>query len=233
MWICIALIGLGAVSLVFYLLEKCRNYSLKGVLIKFVVSLLFVAVAGVSAYLNQGHILNPFILIGLVLGLSGDLWLDLKYVYPKDDKLYTYAGFTVFGLGHILFVTGMFSEFFGQANPLYVVLPLVGALVCGLANLLLAKPMKLNFGYLRYVVFAYSIMLFSLPLCALSLCILHSFQSVPLILLFVGGVLFAISDLVLSQTYFGQGHEKPLDFILNYLTYYSAQFVIAFSLFFL
>jgi hypothetical protein len=49
----------------------------------------------------------------------------------------------------------------------------------------------------------------------------------------VGGVLFAVSDLVLSGTYFGKGHERPIDFILNYLTYYGAQFVIAFSLMFL
>ena len=36
---------------------------------------------------------------------------------------------------------------------------------------------------------------------------------------FIITVLFAISDLVLSGTYFGKGKERPIDFILNYITY--------------
>ena len=49
----------------------------------------------------------------------------------------------------------------------------------------------------------------------------------------VGAVLFAISDLVLSGTFFGKGKERPIDFILNYLTYYGAQFTIAMVLLFI
>ena len=45
-------------------------------------------------------------------------------------------------------------------------------------------------------------------------------------------MLFAISDLVLSGTYFGKGKERPIDLLLNYLFYYGAQFVIAWSLLF-
>ena len=232
-WVCFSLVGLGAIALVFYLLEKCKRYSLKGVLIKFVVSLLFVAVAVIASHLHPGHILNPLLIIGLVLGLSGDVWLDLKYVYPEHDKSYSYMGFAVFGLGHIFFITGMFLEFFGSAHPLYVILPLSAAIVIGVGNLFLAKPMKLDYGSMKGAVLAYSFCLFSMPLSALSLCILTSFQSVPLVLLFVGGILFAVSDLVLSGTYFGKGHERPIDFILNYCTYYPAQFLIALSLLFL
>jgi hypothetical protein len=49
---------------------------------------------------------------------------------------------------------------------------------------------------------------------------------------FFGAVSFTLSDLVLSGTFFGEGKERPIDFILNYSTYYSAQFVIAFMLLF-
>ena len=233
MWICVVLMALGVVGLVFYLLEKCRRYSLKGVVIKALVSLCFIAVGVVSSYLKSGHLLSPFIVIGLVLGASGDIWLDLKYVYPKDDRLYSYAGFIVFGVGHILFITGMFLEFLGQGNPLYVILPIALAILIGIGNLFLAKPMKLDYGDMKAIVLLYSFCLFALPLSALSLCILHGFANPTLIMLFVGGILFAVSDLVLSGTYFGKGHERPIDFILNYLTYYPAQFFIAFSLFFL
>lgn len=232
MWICLGLIACGVISLSFYLLEKCKRYSLKGVFIKALTSLLFVALAIYSSFVKSGHILNIFIIGGLILGLSGDIWLDLKYVYPQDDKFYTYSGFAVFGIGHILYVTGMFVEFFNNAHPLYIISPLVIAPLIGIAVLLLAKPLKLDYKDMKWIVYLYSVTLFSTPLTALSLLISHQWQNTTLLMMFIGGVFFAISDLVLSGTYFGKDHEKPLDFILNYLTYYPAQFIIAFSLFF-
>ena len=52
-------------------------------------------------------------------------------------------------------------------------------------------------------------------------------------LFFIGAVLFALSDLVLSGTYFGVGKDRPADLIANYLLYYPAQYLIALSLLFL
>ena len=233
MWICIGFICLGAVLCVFYVSEKIKAYSVKSVLIKASVSALFIAVALVSAYYKSGHIINPFIIAGLLFGLSGDIWLDLKYVYPKDDKIYSYAGFIVFGIGHILFITGMYLEFFNNAHFLYALLPFVGAVVIAITNQFIANPLKLDFKDMKVIAFLYSIALFSLPLCSLSLLLVNGWSNTTLLMLFVGGILFAISDLVLSGTYFGENHEKPVDFILNYLFYYSAQFVIAFSVFFI
>ena len=65
-----------------------------------------------------------------------------------------------------------------------------------------------------------------------SLALYHGWQVTTLNIIFIGSILFALSDLVLSGTYFG-GKERPVDIILNYLTYYPAQFLIAFSLLFL
>ena len=229
MLICIILIVLGAAALVFYLLEKCKRYSLKGVLIKTVVSLLFVATAIAGSIQNPEHILNDFIIAGLIMGLLGDIFLDLKYVYPKDDKPYTYAGFIVFGIGHILFITGMLLQFLGNNSFVYFLIPLGGALLFALVNLFTEKLMKLEFKDYKIIVCIYAFILALNPFTSLMLCILNGFASTALIILLVGGVLFAVSDLVLSKTYFGEGHEKPLDFILNYITYYGAQFIIAFS----
>ena len=223
MWLCVALIGCGVIGLVFYLLEKCHRYSLRGVLIKSVVSLCFLAVA----------ILNGFIVFGLALGLLGDIWLDLKYVYPKDSKAYTYSGFIVFGIGHILFVTGMMMEFYEGGNMLYFLIPIGASFLFAIAIFILAKPLKLDFGNYKWIVAIYAFLLAMNPATALLVSIHAGWQSVTTIMLLCGGVLFAISDLVLSGTYFGEGKERPIDFILNYLTYYSAQFTIAFSIMFL
>ncbi len=233
MWLCVAFIVLGVITLVFYLLEKCKSYSLRGVLIKTVVSLFFIATALLGAFQNGSHVLNPFILSGLLMGLLGDIWLDLKYVYPKDDILYTYSGFIVFGIGHILFVTGMILEFFNDGNWLLFLIPIGGAIAFSIANLFLAKPMKLKFDNMKWIVTIYAFLLALNPLTSLILCIHTNWNVTGLIMLFAGGLLFAISDLVLSKTYFGEGHEKPLDFVLNYITYYGAQYLIAFSLMFI
>ena len=45
-----------------------------------------------------------------------------------------------------------------------------------------------------------------------------------------GIILFLLSDLVLSGTYFGEGRDRPRDIALNYLSYFPAQFLIAFAL---
>ena len=225
--------SLGLIALVFYLLEKCKRYSVKGVLIKTVVSLLFIATAIAATAQNSGHILNHFIIAGLIVGLLGDIFLDLKYVYPKDDKLYTYAGFIVFGIGHILFVVGLLLQFYTNGNMHYFLIPIGGAILFVIINLLLEKPLKQSFKPYKLIVSIYAFLLAMNPLTSLMLNIYVGWNSTALIMLFIGGVLFAISDLVLSGTYFGEGHEKPIDFILNYITYYGAQFVIAFSLLFL
>ena len=233
LWVCVGLSALAACILAFYIYEKSKAYTVKSVLIKFVVSALFIAVALLASYQNGGAIINPFIIFGLLLGLSGDIWLDLKYVHKEHDKIYSYAGFIVFGVGHIFFITGMYLQFFNGNNVLYIILPIIGGVVISIINQLLAIPLKIKFGDMKMISIAYSITLFSLPLCALSLCILHAWSSTTLLMLFIGGLLFAISDIILSQTYFKEGHETPIDFAFNYLFYYGAQFVIAFSIFFL
>ena len=55
----------------------------------------------------------------------------------------------------------------------------------------------------------------------------------PFNMLFAAGALFAISDLILSGTYFGIGKTRPVDLITNTVTYYCAQYLIAFSLLFI
>jgi hypothetical protein len=65
------------------------------------------------------------------------------------------------------------------------------------------------------------------------LALLHAWRATTLDLFFGGAVLFAVSDLILSGTYFGRGKERPVDLLLNYLTYYPAQFLIAWSLLYL
>ena len=227
----IAVTVLGLIGLVLFLVEKNRKYSVKELLLKASTSVLFVTVGAIFTFAT-GHILGLFVTLGLAFGMLGDVWLDLKYVHREKEKEYTYAGFISFGIGHILYMTGMFLEVFQYVHILYFIIPLLAGLVLGFAPLLLQKVLKIHFGEYAVIATAYSALLFMMTCCGLSMCIATGFQNVTCIFMFAGGLLFTISDLILSGTYFGKDHEKPFDIISNGVTYYLAQYLIAWALVF-
>lgn len=230
-------LALGAISLVLYISIKVKGCNLTAVFLKTVVSVFFIAVAlctaGMTKPVGAALTTGGLVTMGLVFGMLGDIWLDLKYVFREREDAFTYAGFTAFAVGHVLYMSGMLISYFPKGKPLHLLLPFVLAILMSVANALLEKPMKLCYGKMKPIAFAYGILLFSTLFLSLSLCIYWGWQKQMLIFMFIGAVLFTASDLVLSGTYFGVGHDKPVDIILNYITYYPAQFVIALSLLFL
>lgn len=229
----IIIMSLGAIFLAWFLFEKCKAYSLKATFIKTATSLLFIILAVYCFNKNGLKHFPMFAVIGLTLGMLGDIFLELKCVYKEKDFEYTLAGFIAFGLGHIFYVTGLFLEFFNGQSVLYIIIPLAIAVLMGPVVLLMEKLFKLNYGKFKWVCFTYGMLLFSLTFCSFSVWMMMGFKNTGLLLLFIGGVLFALSDLILNPTYFGKGHEKPLDFITNAIVYYSAQYLIALSTLFI
>ena len=227
------LIACGVIALVLYVREKIAAYSVKAVLLKSVVSVLFIAVGllGLASSENPDP-MGVLIVMGLVCGLLGDIWLDLKYVFPEQDEPFTYAGFAAFGVGHVFYIAGLLVRFFPSDNQAYVLVPFVLAIVVSIGNVALEKPMKLDYGRMKPVVVGYGILLFSTLAISGSLALCYEWREPALNIFFAGAVLFTLSDLVLSGTYFGKGHERPIDFVLNYFTYYPAQFLIATALMF-
>ena len=227
----------GAVLLVFYIREKIREYSVKAVILKSFVSVFFIAV-GVygmwkTAAGGSSPLVCPLVLMGLLCGLLGDIWLDLKYVFPEKDRPFTLAGFYVFAVGHIFYMTGILLTYLPGKSLLFAAVPFILALLMSAANILLEKPLRLDFGELRPTVAVYGFFLFGMLSLSASMTFAYGFKEAPLNLLFAGSVLFAVSDLILSGTYFGTGKDRPIDIILNYITYYGGQFLIASALVFI
>ena len=218
----LVLVAIGMIILVWYIREKIHGYTMKAVFLKTAVSIVFVSIAVTE---GSSAVIAPFLIMGLIFGLLGDIWLDLKYVFPSQDETFTYAGFIVFGIGHILYVAGLLAQY--GAGSFIAVSFCLAAVAAGLI-LILEKPMKLSYGRMRPIVLAYGFLLFSTVFVSGALLLAH--REPALWLVFLGSVLFAISDLILSGTFFGVGRERPIDIISNYLFYYGGQFLIAYSL---
>ena len=229
----IILICLGALALFWFLFEKVKAYSLKAVFLKATASLLFIALGVYAFYKTSLKVFPVFAVLALVLGLLGDIALDLKYVFKEKDYEFTMAGFIAFAIGHVLYISGMFLEFYTGQNVLYIIIPLALAALMGPGSFLLAKVSKVNYGRFKWIAFIYCMVLFGTTASAFSLWMMTGFANNGLLMLFIGGVLFAVSDLILNLTYFGEGHEKPLDIISNTVTYYAAQYIIALAILFL
>lgn len=122
---------------------------------------------------------------------------------------------------------------YSKGSALYIILAIALDIILSVLTILMEKPLKLEYGKFKIISFCYALCLFGSCSFGLFLAIENGFSIVPLNLFLIGAILFAISDLVLSGTYFGKGKERPIDFILNYTTYYAAQFIIALMLLYL
>ena len=230
---CIVLLVLGAISLALFLVEKVRKYSIKETVIKGVTSALFIALAVVANIHNGFEDFGVFVIIGLSFGLMGDVFLDLKYVDLKHTKFHTFAGFICFAIGHIAYIFGIVLTL-PYPNLWYsYVLPLAFGLLCGVLILILEKPLKFNYGDYKVISVIYGVLLFTTVGTTFYLCLVHKFAEMSYNMLFIGACLFAVSDLILCGTYFGEDRERPVDIISNSVTYYAAQYLIALSLYFL
>jgi len=178
-----------------------------------------------------------FTTAGMVFSLLGDIWLDLKDMHLDFQKFYMFCGFSCFMICHIIFVVGMLLNYNLPGWALPVALG-VGLLIAAF-NIVTERPMNIEFGPYRWIVVAYSFVIGIATVLPLAYAIQirnipgHSWQ--PAVFA-IGMVLFLASDLVLSQIYFQQDRIKgnrPINYILNYIFYFGAQYTLALSLFFL
>ncbi|MBO5935278.1 MAG: hypothetical protein J6Q94_07290 [Clostridia bacterium] len=228
-------LALGIVATIAFLVKRVKEGGVKAAMLKAFASTLFVAtgVAAASTVIGYRISIALFVVMGLVMGLMGDIWLDLKWVYPETNDTYTFAGFGSFMIGHFFYLAGLFIHYADFTKPLYIVIPAVIALLLGGGVVILEKPMKMVYGKFKAITGVYGFVLGFMTFLSGSLALMHNFKEMTLNFMFVGGVLFLLSDLILSGTYFGEGKRRPVDIVTNHVAYYAAQFVIASAILFI
>lgn len=228
----VILIGM-IISLGAFLFFRVKKTDVKSLMLKSVTSVMFI-LTGVFLTVRNPSLYSGLVVAGLVCGILGDIWLDMKFMYRQDEKFLTNAGFISFSFGHFFYIAAIIA---GAAPSFKAIslLPSLGiAVIAGCAVYFGEKIMKLSYGSYKNISAFYGALLFFTTVFSLFTCIFSGFkENTHLFVFFIGGVLFTVSDLILSGTYFGEGKDRPVDIITNHVSYYLAQFVIASSILFM
>lgn len=220
----------GIAAAIFFLFVRVKRGGVPGTLAKSIPSFLFIVTACASLAANPDQYRYGLLIIpGLVCGILGDIWLDLKYAYPEDADTYLYAGFYSFFAGHLFFITAIFLHYSWSPSTLLISLGL--AVTAAVINIASGKPLGLDFGKFRMTCFIYSLSLMMTTFS--SIVAAYVTGATVWYIMSAGSILFFLSDIVLSGTYFGSGKGTPPYVIINHGLYYGAQFIIASSVLFL
>ena len=220
----------GLIVSVMFLFSRAKGASIKNLFFKTASSLCYLLTAVFAFNANPNHpFFGTFIIMGGVLGLAGDIALDLKCIYTKDANEYLRAGFIFFLIGHIFYSSAIIWH--NQFKWWWILLCAAISVVIGTATVFSANMMKVHYGKYRKIVLCYSVFLTLTTVTSIfAAFITHS----PAMIIFaVGAVLFLLSDVVLNFTYFGRGWNKPIHIFVNHFLYYAGQYLIAASIIFI
>ncbi len=208
----------------------------KSLVLKTIASICFILVSCAAFYFSSGWFAALLVIIGQVFGILGDLFLDMKYLYRKDEKVHTYTGFIVFLIGHLFFIAFMT---FSYGATLAIVLISIGVAIIAALLIYFASEKIAGLVYGGYKVIS-SIYMFVLAF-TMMFAILQIFMNdtgyfvTTKILFAIGLVFFMLSDLILAMIYFTPDDKMntPLFVKINLALYYAAQLCISVSLLFL
>lgn len=241
-----------AATLSVFLYFRVKKDLCKAIFFKAITSFLFMACAVcalrvfISGSYSIGAHFSPhaaLIILGLLCGLFGDLWLDLKNIHPETKDTYQFFGMGSFLASHFFFIPAMYcmsemlSEYFPpekwyQKNIWQMLVGIGFGLLFAIGVMVFEKPMKVHYGKYKLITFFYSLTIGASTGFSAAMFIGSGFETAPMFLM-IGMALVLISDVILSGTYFGEGKDRPVDIISNHVLYYVGQFFVASSLLFI
>lgn len=244
-------LALGLVSLTLFCVCRDKKSSTVAICWKTLTSVFFVATAiAATVYNKEGLLVSALLMVGgLVMGLIGDITLDFKIFlkglpYEKaesDADNMTYIGMAAFAVGHILYITAAtLRSPASKLTLLWSALVAIGLVACIFA--LSITVMKMRFGKYLIPSVLYAFLLSWFVVYSVWQTAIVG-ASVANVLLLVGAIMFIVSDLILSMTYFSKEEdykkegflnpESKFMIVSNHVTYYIAQFAIAVAIMFI
>ena len=239
------------VTLCVFLYFRVKKELYKAIFFKAITSFLFIACAfgAMRAFISGAYsyipALTPYaalIILGLLCGLFGDLWLDLKNMHPEAKDTYQFIGMGSFLASHFFFIPAMYfmsetlsglfmPEHWYQKSIWQMLIGIGFGLLFAIGVMVFEKPMKVHYGKYKLITFFYSFTIGTSTGFSAAMFFGSGFETASMFLM-IGMALVLISDVILSGTYFGEGKDRPVDIISNHVLYYVGQFFVASSLLF-
>ena len=222
--VCVAL----ASTFVFFRVKE--GASPKALVFKTLASLVFVG-GGLYALCLQKtiHSANVLIVLGLMLAMVGDIFIDLRHIHLDKEKYYLNAGITAFSLSFLSMAVAVvllckdLTKFWFLLGGSLIIAALVTTI-----NLLIEKPMKLDYKSFRVQVSVFAFIESFVAVLSLGICLYIGGFAI----FAVGAILCLAGDMVLSQYLFKSSKHEKLLIILNHILYYAGEILIMAYLFF-
>lgn len=213
----ICLVGL--VIDIWFIKTEYSGQMLKATILKGCASLFFV-ILGIVCYTNNKTEFGKLILIGLILGLVGDVFLNMRNLYEGKKSMVVFAlGILAFLSGHFLYIAALIKQNTGIVLLALVLTAIISVLAIPPLMKQITAPSKglKIFGYVYLVVV---IMMFSNS----AILLIKNGASALTLTFTIGALLFMVSDFIMIYYSFGK-KIKPLRAI-NLLSYYIGQLLI-------
>ena len=164
---------------------------------------------------------SSWITMGLVLGMLGDILLNLRYVLKDIGSKIFLIGIFIFMIGHVMYLVALL----GQAQN--IIIPIIVGIV--LAVLLLIWIFSKVTASKAFKIFGIFYVGTVTLMAVTAILNFVSFGGTAYALFAIGGILFLVSDIVLIFNTF-TGSAKFSMRITNLSLYYIGQLLIAISL---
>ena len=219
--ICIA----GLLADVWFIRTEYAGEMAKATLLKGIASAFFVLL-GLICFLNVQTATGRLIFIGLILGLVGDVFLNLRNQFEGAKSRAVFAvGILAFLSGHFLYIAALIRQTAAILLPAVILTAVLSAAAIPPLMKRITAPSK----GLKIFGYAYLVIVIAMFSCASSL-LFKLGAHVITVLFAIGGLLFMVSDFIMIYYSFGK-KVRPLRAI-NLITYYIAQLLIALSILF-
>lgn len=208
---------------ILFISNELGGRMLKAAVLKGCASLMFVCL-GAWALSGHSSSFGVLVMVGLVLGMVGDVLLNMRFLYTGSASNKVFAvGILAFLSGHFLYIAALIGRSTAILLPAVVTCAVLSVIsVPQLIKHVTAPSRGLKiFGYVYLVIV---IAMFSLAACLLvtgGVCPLH-------LLFFAGALLFVVSDFIMI--YYSFGKKLKLLRVANLLLYYVAQLLIALTI---
>lgn len=223
---------IGVAATIIFLTKRTARVTIDVVAIKSVASMGFI-LSGLFFFINNEacpEYLGVFTVGGACFGMLGDIVLDLKYTKLNDADRCTNLGFGTFLIGHIFYSVAMVSAYGVQlTNIICVAIGIIAGIIIAIAT---EKIMKLEYGKFKKITILYTAVLCMTLGFAGGYTITENY-TLHSVLLNIGFALFVLSDAFLAGLYFSKKEKDRTNrtaIVLNHLTYFAAQYIIALSL---